>query len=270
MEDGFEEHLAGMMDYRTDPSAPVSAAGARIAARRRGRMRAIGTAGSALAVAAVGIGVATLNGSGGHGAAAGPGLSAGVGGGVTPAAVSSPPVTGTGTGTSTSASPTAPQPGTTVRVASGTTITVTEGFSVRVTDTEACYTASRTFIGLPATTPDTPGCIDTTDPNVRRRPGAPANLSAVTLPRGGALLAVFQGPEIPVRAEVLMLGKRYPATLVSTPGMKDWIALYALLPPEPADMTGSPGLVAYDASGKVLAQHADRETPIPTKSGNGK
>ncbi|MEY9889539.1 hypothetical protein ABIA31_003190 [Catenulispora sp. MAP5-51] len=268
MEDGFEEHLAGMMDYRTDPAAPVSAAGARIAARRRGRMRAIGTAGSALAVAAVGIGVATLNGSGGHGAAAGPGLSAGVGGGVTPAAVSSPPVTGTGT--SPSASPTGSRPGTTVRVASGTTITVTDGFSVRVTDTEACYTASPTFIGLPATTPDAPGCIDTTDPNVRRRPGAPANLSAVTLPRGGGLLAVFQGPEIPVRAEVLMLGKRYPATLVSTPGMKDWIALYALLPPEPADMTGSPGLVAYDASGKVLAQHADRETPIPTKSGNGK
>ncbi|MEY9935217.1 hypothetical protein ABH926_009888 [Catenulispora sp. GP43] len=270
MEDGFEEHLTGLMDYRTEPSAPVSVAGVRAGARRRARMRTAGAAGSALAVVAVGVGVAALTGSGGHGAAAGPGLSAGAGGGVTPAAVSSPPSTSPSPGTATSASPTGSQPGTTVRVASGTTIAVTDGFSVRVTDTEACYTASRQFSGLPAAIPDSPGCLSTFDPALRRGPGAPADLSVVTIPRGGGLMAMFQGPEIPVRAEVLMLGKRYPATLVSTPGMKDWIALYALLPPEPADMTGSPGLVAYDASGKVLAQHADRETPIPTKSGNGK
>lgn len=37
----------------------------------------------------------------------------------------------------------------------------------------------------------------------------------------------------------------------------------------PAGMLGSPGLVVYDATGKALAQHADMETPIPTKSGNG-
>lgn len=281
MEDGFEEHLAGMMDYRTEPSAPVSVARVRAGALRHSRMRTIGTAGSALAVAAVGIGVATVSGSGGHGAAAGPGLSAGVGGGVTPAAASSPPVTAgspspgaltstsTSTSTSTDASPTAPQPGTAVRVASGTTITVMDGFSVRVTDTEVCYTANWLLTGHPAGSPDSSACIDTADPNISRRPGTPPGMTSYSLEKG-AMIGAFQGPQNPVRVDAVMLGKHYPATLVSTPGMKNWIAVYIRLPAVPAGMYGSPGFEAYDASGHVIASQPDRIKVIPAKPGNGK
>lgn len=258
MDDDFQEHLAGLMDYRTEPAAPVSVTAVRAGARRRTRLRTAGVAGSALAVAAVGVGVAAFAGPGGHGAASGGASPAGVGGAVTP-----PPASRPVSSPATDAS----SPAAAVRVAAGTTIKVNDDLSVTVTDTDVCYAVPGRFVGSPGRQ-TAQGCVGATKPSLRWHQGRPPSIDDVGIAKVG-IVAAYQGPDIPARAEAVMLGKRYPATLVSTPGMRNWTAVYVALPPVPAGMLGSPGLVVYDATGKVLAQHADMETPIPTKSSNG-
>ena len=229
MDDKFEEHLAGLMDYQTEPSVVVSVADVQAAARRRTRLRATGVAGSALAVALIGVGAAAFAGGGG----AGPGT--GSGSGLSAAAR---------TGAQVDSAAKDPSP---VRhAASGDTIQVAEGLTFTVTDNRLCVNRGASSLGAAIT-----DCRDVAA--LPARTGGNPEVDVWGQNQG--LVAEYLSPQTPARVEFSRGGKAIPATLVSTPGMKDWTAMYVVLPPQDRDGKESfPDVqfTAYDAQGKVL------------------
>jgi hypothetical protein len=82
----------------------------------------------------------------------------------------------------------------------------------------------------------------------------------------GSIMGMYLGPT-PSRIVAFQNGKPVLATLVTTEGMKGWVAYYAAASPaspaDPAKAADSFVVAAYDAGGKLLA-----ENPIARRDGS--
>ncbi|MBP0455020.1 hypothetical protein J5Y04_36700 [Kitasatospora sp. RG8] len=221
------------------------------ARRRRGR-RAAGAGAAALAVALIcgvtAVTVGSARQTGGVAGAAGEAL--------TPSAGAVPGAAAASTPTAT---PTAvPTPGTTAlplspvrQVAAGEKVEFADGARMWVTTREKCDE----YRDASGTWGSGTGCRDVTSDNLEH--DKPSIYAQGTFGRDRSLLASFYlGPQ-PARIVAFVGGKPTVATLVTTPGMKDWTAYYVVLPgmPElPGGRPTSPALAAYDAEGRLLAE----------------
>ena len=207
-------------------------ADAQTGTRRRTRLLAGGVTGGAVAVAMFGAGSAAFAGGAPHGT--------GSGSDAAPVAKSQAAAATTLTPKTAPASDSQAQTQAQTRhVASGTTIQIVKGMSIKVTDTAV----SEQQADFPAVVKDVASA------NMRWTGSTPE--IALQLDSVGSqqvLVGEYQGSQIPAHIEIARDGKQYPATLVSTPGMKNWTPLYAVLPPSNADLK----FTAYDAHGKVI------------------
>ncbi|TYC73449.1 hypothetical protein [Streptomyces sp. CB01881] len=217
------------------------------ARRRRGR-RAAGAGAAALAVALVcGVTAVTVGSARQTGGVAGA-----AGAALTPSAG---PVPGAAAASTPTAAPT---PGTTAlplspvrQVAAGEKVEFADGARIWVTAREKCDE----YRDVSGTWGNGTGCRDVTSDNLEH--DRPSIYGQGTFGRDRSLVASFYlGPQ-PARIVAFVGGKPTVATLVTTPGMKDWTAFYAVLPGMPWLQDGrpsSPALAAYDAEGRLLAE----------------
>ncbi|MBD0689326.1 hypothetical protein [Streptomyces sp. CBMA123] len=142
------------------------------------------------------------------------------------------------------------------QVAPGEKVAITDDVRFRVTATERCDEARQADGSWHTTF----GCRDATSDNLDH-----TKPTINTQGAGGPTMGMYLGPT-PARIVAFQNGTPYLATVVTTEGMKGWVAYYVLVPPvdpnDPASKAGSFVVAAYDADGKLLA-----ENPFPRRDG---
>ncbi|WP_316526559.1 hypothetical protein [Kitasatospora brasiliensis] len=100
-------------------------------------------------------------------------------------------------------------------------------------------------------------CTDMHSPSL---PGGRPDLSMEFTEAGDRIVvnSYYLGPTTPTRIVVFEDGRPTVATLLVTAGMKDWVAYYAVLPPNSSRAVpyrAAPAVGAYDADGRLLAKY---------------
>jgi hypothetical protein len=147
------------------------------------------------------------------------------------------------------------------QVTAGTSVKVTDGLAIKITDTGVCEIQGEQLLGGPAGGEPVTTCKDVTDPNMRWDGGkATIGYQSWGNPQQTVVVGEYQGSQVPARIDLIASGQHFTATVVSTPGMKNWRPYYAVIP-QGAGLTSQVGATAYDASGKVI-------TSTPMTSGS--
>jgi hypothetical protein len=265
VDDQFEQRISALMDYGPGPVPPFTAADVVAEARRRSRHRALGAAAGAAAVTAVGVGVAAAvapSAGGASTAVARPLLPTSAASSPAPALTGPPATTPATPSTTPSTSALAVSP---VRqVAPSVPFTITPGFQIYVTATQKCGIS-----GVAGVTsgPDmlNESCKDTSSANMAwDGKGNWLSMQSggfykddVMVPNG-----TFQGPATPSLIDAVFEGRHYTATIVETPGMRNWVAYYVEIPAPTHPIVISKDhpigieitVTAYDAAGHMLTR----------------
>jgi hypothetical protein len=268
VDEKFEEHLSGLMHYRSDPATPFTAGDLIARARHRSRTRTIGVAGSALAVVAVAVGAAALAGGS---PSTSPAISTAAGSTTAPSTTAAT-TTAAPAAKTTSTTQSAP-PSTTISsppalgtspvktVRAGEKITVADGYTLWVTSHEKCTNETPAFTDSPPSAGDITDCKDVTGANMAwDGKGNWLGMQGSGFKTKMVLTGTFQGATTPALIDVEEDGKHYPATIVETTGMQQnhWVAYYVTFP-APTKVPTVPGQLgyttkAYDANGNLLTQ----------------